>query len=49
MAASRRLAVVAGLPEEIAADLTDTFCGYVDDVKQCASMHSCSEVGRVLQ
>ena len=41
--------VARGLPEKAVAGFTDTFCGYLDDVKTCASMHSCSEVGRVLQ
>ena len=50
--------VMRGLPEETAADLTGTSCGNIDDyikmtcigdVKLCASMHSCSVVGRVLQ
>ena len=40
--------VAKGLPEEAAAGFTDTCCGYVDDVKICASMHSCSVVGQSL-
>ena len=47
-AASRRLAVVTGLPEETAAGSTDTSWRYKDDVKVCASLHSCSEVGQSL-
>ena len=38
--------VARGLPEKAVAGFTGTCIG---DVKTCASMHSCSEVGRVLQ
>ena len=37
-----------GLPEEAAAGSTDTLCPVKDDVKTCASMHSCSVVGQSL-
>ena len=37
-----------GLPEEAAAGSTDTLCLVKDDVKICASLHSCSEFGQSL-